>query len=129
MFRSHHCGALRETHIGTEVTLAGWTAKVRDKGFVLWIDLRDRYGITQLVLDEERCSAALLEKARKIGRETVIQVKGTVLEREAKNPNMETGNIELLVTELTACCFAQGLGCWFATTLPNKILLRLKRLT
>ena len=107
MFRSHHCGALRETHIGTEVTLAGWAAKIRDKGFVLWIDLRDRYGITQLVLDEERCSAALLEKARKIGRETVIQVKGTVLEREAKNPNMETGTIELLVTELTVLNEAQ----------------------
>ena len=107
MFRSHHCGALRETHIGTEVTLAGWAAKVRDKGFVLWIDLRDRYGITQLVLDEERCSAALLEKARKIGRETVIQVKGTVLEREAKNPNLETGTIELLLTELTVLNEAQ----------------------
>jgi aspartyl-tRNA synthetase len=64
MYRSHHCGALRETHIGSEVTLAGWAAKVRDKGFMLWIDLRDRYGITQLVLDEERCSTALLEKAR-----------------------------------------------------------------
>ena len=107
MFRSHHCGALRETHIGTEVTLAGWAAKVRDKGFVLWIDLRDRYGITQLVLDEERCSAALLEKARKIGRETVIQVKGTVVGREAKNPNMETGNIELLLSELTVLNEAQ----------------------
>ena len=107
MFRSHHCGALRETHIGKEVTLAGWAAKVRDKGFVLWIDLRDRYGITQLVLDEERCSAALLEKARKIGRETVIQVKGTVVGREAKNPNMETGNIELLLSELTVLNEAQ----------------------
>lgn len=107
MFRSHHCGALRETDIETEVTLAGWAAKVRDKGFVLWIDLRDRYGITQLVLDEERCSVALLEKARKIGRETVIQVKGTVVAREAKNPTMETGNIELLVTEITVLNEAQ----------------------
>lgn len=107
MFRSHHCGALRETHIGTEVTLSGWVARVRDKGFVLWIDLRDRYGITQLVLDEERCSETLLEKAREIGRETVIQVKGTVLEREAKNPNMETGTIELLLTELTVLNEAQ----------------------
>jgi aspartyl-tRNA synthetase len=107
MFRSHHCGALRETHIGTAVTLAGWAAKVRDKGFVLWIDLRDRYGITQLVLDEERCPASLLENARKIGRETVIQVKGTVVAREAKNPNMDTGNIELLVSELTVLNEAQ----------------------
>jgi aspartyl-tRNA synthetase len=107
MFRSHHCGALRETHIGTAVSLAGWAAKVRDKGFVLWIDLRDRYGITQLVLDEERCPASLLENARKIGRETVIQVKGTVVAREAKNPNMDTGNIELLVSELTVLNEAQ----------------------
>jgi aspartyl-tRNA synthetase len=107
MHRSHHCGALRETHIGTAVTLAGWAAKVRDKGFVLWIDLRDRYGITQLVLDEERCPASLLENARKIGRETVIQVKGTVVAREAKNPNMDTGNIELLVSELTVLNEAQ----------------------
>ena len=107
MYRSHHCGALRETHIGSEVTLAGWAAKVRDKGFMLWIDLRDRYGITQLVLDEERCSTALLEKARKTGRETVIQVTGVVIEREAKNPNMDTGNIELLVSELTVLNEAQ----------------------
>ena len=107
MYRSHHCAALRETHIGTAVSLAGWAAKIRDKGFVLWIDLRDRYGITQLVLDEERCSAALLEKARKVGRETVIQIKGTVVAREAKNPNMDTGNIELLVSELTVLNEAQ----------------------
>ena len=107
MYRSHHCGALREIHIGSEVTLAGWAAKVRDKGFMLWIDLRDRYGITQLVLDEERCSTALLEKARKTGRETVIQVTGVVIEREAKNPNMDTGNIELLVSELTVLNEAQ----------------------
>ena len=107
MYRSHHCGALREKHIGSEVTLAGWAAKVRDKGFMLWIDLRDRYGITQLVLDEERCSAALLEKARKTRREAVVQVTGVVIERVAKNPNMDTGNIELLVSELTVLNEAQ----------------------
>jgi aspartyl-tRNA synthetase len=96
MYRSHHCGALRETHIGSEVTLAGWAAKVRDKGFMLWIDLRDRYGITQLVLDEERCSTALLEKARKTGRETVIQVTGVVIEREAEKPKYGHGKYRTL---------------------------------
>ena len=90
MYRSHHCGELRSAHAGTTVQLSGWTARTRDKGFVLWIDIRDRFGITQLVLDEKRTSKDLLEKARGIGRETVIQISGTVLEREAKNPNIPT---------------------------------------
>ncbi len=107
MYRSHHCGALTATNIGTEVQLAGWAAKTRDKGFVLWIDLRDRYGITQLVLDEERSNPEILEAAKRIGRETVIQVSGTVLEREAKNPNMATGDIEVLVTSLEVLNEAQ----------------------
>ncbi|MDA0780479.1 MAG: aspartate--tRNA ligase [Bacteroidetes bacterium] len=107
MYRSHHCGALTAAHIGTEVQLAGWVAKTRDKGFVLWMDLRDRYGITQLVLDEERSDPKLLETAKRIGRETVIQISGTVLEREAKNPNMPTGDIEVLVTSIDILSPAQ----------------------
>jgi len=107
MYRSHHCGALTAAHIGTEVQLAGWVAKSRDKGFVLWIDLRDRYGITQLVLDEERSNPQLLEVARRLGRETVIQITGKVLEREAKNTNIPTGEIEVLVTEINVLNAAQ----------------------
>ena len=107
MYRSHHCGALTAAHIGTEVQLAGWVAKTRDKGFMLWIDIRDRYGITQLVLDEERSDPKLLEMAKRIGRETVIQVYGTVLDREAKNPNMPTGDIEVLVTSIDVLSPAQ----------------------
>lgn len=101
MYRSHSCGELRESHIGQTVTLSGWVAKTRDKGFVVWVDLRDRYGITQLVLDEDRTSATLLEQARNLGREFVIQIKGEVIERASKNANISTGNIEVLVSELT----------------------------
>ncbi len=100
MYRSHTCGELRETHINKKVTLSGWVQTTRDKGFVIWIDLRDRYGITQLVFDEDRTSSALLEQARGLGREFVIQVIGTVIERASKNPNIPTGNIEVLVEEL-----------------------------
>lgn len=101
MYRSNTCGALRASDIGSEVILSGWVHKVRDKGFVAWVDLRDRYGITQLVFDEERSSKTLLEQARELGRETVIQAKGEVIERASKNPNIHTGEIEVLVTELT----------------------------
>lgn len=101
MYRSTTCGALRTSHIGSEVVLSGWVHKVRDKGFVVWVDLRDRYGITQLVFDEERTTQELLEKARELGRETVIQAKGQVIERTSKNPNIPTGEIEVLVSELT----------------------------
>ncbi|MGB5370785.1 MAG: aspartate--tRNA ligase, partial [Flavobacteriaceae bacterium] len=83
-----------------KVTLSGWVQKTRDKGFVVWVDLRDRYGITQLVFDEDRSSKALLEQARDLGREFVIQIRGTVIERASKNPNLGTGNIEVLVSEL-----------------------------
>ena len=85
MYRSHTCGELRESHINEVVTLSGWVQKTRDKGFVVWIDLRDRYGITQLIFDEERTSHELLERARSLGREFVIQVKGKVIERTSKN--------------------------------------------
>jgi len=101
MYRSNTCGALRASDIGSEVVLSGWAHKLRDKGFVVWVDLRDRYGITQLVFDEERTPAELLEKARELGRETVIQAKGEVIERASKNPNIPTGEIEVLVKELT----------------------------
>lgn len=101
MYRTVTCGALRANDTNKEVVLAGWISKIRDKGFVLWIDLRDRYGITQLVLDADRTTAELLEKARSLSRETVIQVKGTVVERSAVNPNLPTGAIEVLVSELT----------------------------
>ena len=101
MYRSHNCGELRATHINAEVTLAGWVQKSRDKGFIVWVDLRDRYGITQLVFDEERTSKDLIEQAQNLGREFVIQVKGKVIERASKNPNIPTGDIEILVSELT----------------------------
>jgi len=100
MYRNYTCGELRATHTNTEVTLAGWVQKTRDKGFVVWIDLRDRYGITQLVFDEERSSKTLLETARSVGREYVLQIKGVVTERTSRNPNMPTGDIEILVSEI-----------------------------
>ena len=87
--------------LGEEVTLAGWVQKTRDKGFVLWVDLRDRYGLTQIIFDEERTSKEIMEKAQSLGREFVIQVQGTVIERESKNPNIPTGDIEILATDLT----------------------------
>ena len=100
MYRSHNCGELNASHINTEVTLAGWVQKSRDKGFMNWVDLRDRYGITQLIFDEGRSNQDVFELAKTLGREFVIQVKGTVIEREAKNKNIATGDIEILVTEL-----------------------------
>ncbi|MDA6071716.1 aspartate--tRNA ligase [Flavobacterium sp. AC] len=103
MYRSHNCGELNASSINTEVTLAGWVQKSRDKGFMNWVDLRDRYGITQLIFDESRTDKTVFELAKTLGREFVIQVKGTVIEREDKNKNknMITGDIEILVTELT----------------------------
>ena len=100
MYRSHNCGELNLSNINQEVTLAGWVQKSRDKGFINWVDLRDRYGITQILFDESRTDKTVFELAKTLGREFVIQVKGTVIEREAKNKNIPTGDIEILVTEL-----------------------------
>ncbi len=100
MYRSHNCGELTAANINQEVTLAGWVQKSRDKGFMNWVDLRDRYGITQLLFDN-RTDKDTFEKSRTLGREFVIQVKGKVIERESKNKNMATGDIEILVSELT----------------------------
>lgn len=93
--------------VNKEVTLAGWVQKSRDKGFMIWVDLRDRYGITQLIFDEARTEASVMQLAKSLGREFVIQIKGTVIERESKNKNIPTGEVEVLVTELTILNEAQ----------------------
>ncbi len=100
MYRSHTCGELRPSHIGSTVTLAGWMQRSRDLGGMTFIDLRDRYGITQLAFNVEE-DAAMADKANKLGREFVIQVTGTVVERSSKNKQIPTGEIEIIVTELT----------------------------
>lgn len=101
MFRSHTNGELSLKNLNEEVTLSGWVQTIRDKGFMIWVDLRDRYGITQLVFDQDRSSAQLMEEAKKLGREFVIQATGRVIERVSKNPNIPTGEIEILVEKLT----------------------------
>ena len=100
MYRSHNCGELRISNLEQEVSLSGWVQKVRDKGFFIWIDLRDRYGITQLILDKKRSSNEIFDLGKTIGREYVIHVKGLVIERSSKNPKIKTGEIEVLVSEL-----------------------------
>ena len=99
MFRSHNCGELRIEDVNKEVILSGWVQRVKDRGTLNWVVLRDRYGITQLLFDE-RCPEELLEASKKLGREFVVQVKGTVIERVSKTKNMETGDIEILVSEM-----------------------------
>ena len=98
MFRSHTCGELRSSHIGTTITLAGWVQAVRKFGAITFVDLRDRYGITQLYFNEELNPQL---DATPLGREFVLQVTGTVTERSNKNPNIPTGDIEILVQSLT----------------------------
>jgi aspartyl-tRNA synthetase len=100
MYRNRTNGELSLKNLNEEVTLAGWVQKTRDKGFMIWVDLRDRYGITQLIFDADRTDKAVIELAKTLGREFVIQVKGKVIEREAKNPNLATGEIEILVKDL-----------------------------
>ena len=101
MYRTHNCGELRSKDINTEVILSGWVHKTRNKGFMIWVDLRDRYGVTQLIFDDKRSSKDLFEKAKSLGREYVIQIKGSVISRASQNPNIPTGQIEILVTDLT----------------------------
>ena len=99
MYRSHHCGELRSNNIGQQVTLSGWVQRARNMGGMTFVDLRDRYGITQLSFNVEK-DISLCENARKLGREFVIQVKGLVIERESKNDRLDTGHIEIKVSEL-----------------------------
>ncbi|MBQ2522302.1 MAG: aspartate--tRNA ligase [Bacteroidales bacterium] len=106
MYRTHTCGELRLSDRGKSVTLAGWVQKVRSLGGMSFFDLRDRYGITQLVVDAD-APAALREAAAQLGREFVVQVKGTVLERQSKNPKLPTGEIEIKVEALTVLNKAQ----------------------
>lgn len=95
MLRTHTCGELRISHIQQQVTLCGWVSKVRDKGGMLWVDLRDRYGITQLMAEEGKTAPEVLEQLRKLGREFVLSATGIVVERYAKNDKMATGDIEI----------------------------------
>src|ERR1035437_9125331 len=99
MFRTHTCGELRQANVGQQTTLAGWVQRTRRMGGMTFVDIRDRYGITQLVLNQD-INANLFEAANKLGREYVIQVTGEVAEPSNKNPNMETGDIEILVSDL-----------------------------
>uniref|UniRef100_UPI00404B1789 OB-fold nucleic acid binding domain-containing protein n=1 Tax=Fulvivirga sp. TaxID=1931237 RepID=UPI00404B1789 len=100
MLRTHTCGELRITDINKQVTLSGWVQKTRDKGGIIWVDLRDKYGITQLILEEGKTDADLLKAASKLGREFVIQAKGEVVERLSKNDKIPTGDIEIRVSDI-----------------------------
>ena len=101
MYRSHNCGELTSKNISNEVILSGWVQKIRNKGFIIWIDLRDRFGITQIIFDQKRSSKKIIEKAQKIGREYVIKINGEVIKRESINSKMKTGEIEVLVKDFT----------------------------
>jgi aspartyl-tRNA synthetase len=100
MLRTHTCGELRLSDVGKTVKLAGWVQRSRDKGSVLWIDLRDRYGITQLIFEEGKTDPTLFAEARATGREFVIQVEGLVAERLSKNDKINTGEVE--ISQITA---------------------------
>lgn len=99
MLRTHTCGELRLSHVGLSATLCGWVYRVRDKGSLLWVDLRDRYGITQLFI-EEKSNPALAAQVRTLGREFVVQVKGAVAERQSKNDKIPTGEIEIILSNV-----------------------------
>ena len=100
MLRTHTCGELRIADVNKEVKLSGWVQRIRDKGGLIWVDLRDRYGMTQLLMEEGRSAQQVVDTARKLGREFVIQATGNVIERESKNPKMATGEIEIDLTAL-----------------------------
>lgn len=100
MYRTHNCGELRIGDTGQKVMLSAWVQKVRDKGGMIWIDLRDRYGITQLILEEGKSPVECIKTAKKLGREFVVSVEGTVVERYSKNPDLATGEIEVSVEKL-----------------------------
>ncbi len=100
MFRTHTCGELRIENVNTTTTIAGWVQKIRDKGGMVWVDVRDRYGITQLVFQEGETEEAIISQAKALGREYVIQATGIVSERFAKNDAIATGDIEIKVEEL-----------------------------
>ena len=100
MYRTNNCGELNSSFVDQEVKLSGWVNKIRTKGFIIWIDLRDRYGVTQLVFDKERTDASVFEVANNLGREFVIEIDGTVIKRKDVNQNISTGEIEVLVSNL-----------------------------
>jgi aspartyl-tRNA synthetase len=100
MLRTHTCGELRMMDVDKNVTLAGWVQRVRNKGGLIWVDLRDRYGVTQLILEEGSTDESLLKKAASLGREFVIQASGAVIERTSKNDKIPTGDIEIKVSEI-----------------------------
>ncbi|WP_194973605.1 aspartate--tRNA ligase [Aquiflexum lacus] len=100
MLRTHTCGELRISDVNKEVSLSGWVQRVRNKGGLIWVDLRDRYGVTQLIFEEDSTEKELLTKAASLGREFVIQATGLVIERTSKNDKMPTGDIEIKVKEL-----------------------------
>ena len=100
MYRNYKLNELRIENAGEEVVLSGWISKIRDKGHFVFIDLRDRYGVTQIFVNEEVSGKEMLEKAKKYKNEWVIKVKGTVVERSSKNPNIPTGDIEVQPKEI-----------------------------
>ena len=100
MNRTNNCGELTKSNLGETVKLSGWVNKIREKGFIIWVDLRDRYGITQLVFDKERSNDEIFTTASQLGREFVIEVEGSVIERKSINENIDTGEIEILVTSI-----------------------------
>lgn len=101
MNRTNNCGELSKANLNQTVKLSGWVNKIREKGFIIWIDLRDRYGITQLVFDKDRSSEEIFSNASKLGREFVIEIEGTVIQRKSVNERIKTGEIEILVSSLT----------------------------
>lgn len=101
MLRTHTCGELSLEHVNQDVVLCGWVQRIRDKGGMVWLDLRDRYGLTQLLFEEGKTPPEVLETARSLGREFVISTKGEVIERLSKNDKIATGSIEIRVSELT----------------------------